>query len=92
MTAPWPCDDCGAPGVRNVFARGYCVAHLTELYRRFDTAVWGFNGIGLPTGPDLGDGFYDLACVACDAGWVGAAFTPCPWCQRKLAEILEKAS
>jgi hypothetical protein len=90
-TAPWPCSECGAPGIRNVYARGYCTPHLADLYRRLNPAVWLCNGIGLPAGPrpDHGDGYHNLQCVACEATWVGATFERCPWCLKALEQLTQ---
>lgn len=90
MTAPlWPCSKCGAPGVRNVFAVGYCAAHLGDLYRQFSPGVWKLRGVGVQAGPrrpDHGPEFVELECVACAAGWVGTLLDPCPWCE----EVVER--
>jgi hypothetical protein len=83
VSPPWPCSTCGAPGVRNVFARGYCAAHLSELYCKFSAEVWALDGIGLQSGarrPDHGPEMADLTCVACGAGWVGPLGERCSWC------------
>jgi hypothetical protein len=90
--APWPCSVCGAPGVRNVFARGYCATHLSELYRRFPAEVWAFDGVGLQAGchrPDHGPEYFELECIACGAGWVGALFERCPWCIELQLRMIE---
>ncbi len=93
-SAPWPCSTCGAPGVRNVFASGYCPAHLAELYRTFSPAVWKLQGVGVQDGPrrpDIGPEYAELRCVACDATWVGGLFERCPWCARQL-ELLQRCA
>ena len=91
MTAElWPCWKCGGAGSRNVGTRGYCGAHLAELFADFDPAVWSFNGVGLPCGrlrPELGAAVEDLQCVACSASWVGLAGDSCAWCRRS-SEVL----
>ena len=84
---PWPCTTCGAVGVRNVGTRGYCATHISDLYRSFAPQVWTV-GIGVLAGvarPEHGPEFHELACVACDATWVGPLFESCWWCERALA-------
>lgn len=90
MTAPWPCSTCFAPGVRNVFTRGYCARHLAELYRTFSPAVWTLRGAGVQAGPrrpDHGPEYVELECVACAASWVGTLLAPCPWCAEALTRM-----
>ncbi len=88
MTALWPCSTCGATGVHNVYASGYCGAHLNALYRTFRPEVWAGQGIGLQVGPrrpDYGPEYVELECSACcGATWTGALFETCPWCERRL--------
>ena len=63
----WPCHRCGAPGVKNLGARGWCGRHLAGLYARFDPAVFRLNGVGLPAGvnrPEYGPDACELRCVA----------------------------
>lgn len=83
----WPCDDCGADGVRNVGSRGYCSTHLAVLYRRFDKEAFIEGGVGLPDGkqqPEYGPGIEELRCVRCDATWSGLAGDTCWWCQQAI--------
>jgi len=85
--APWPCSTCGAPGVKNLGTKGYCAAHLTDLYRMFDVEVWNGRGIGLQAGPrrpDHGPEFAELECAVCSATWVGTLFEPCGWCEHTI--------
>lgn len=89
MTAPWPCDTCGAPGVRSFGTRSACAAHAAEFYRRLPGHVWCGVGIGLPTHAVDEDGFADLACVLCAATWRGAVFDVCGWCAKALADLRE---
>lgn len=77
---PWPCTTCEAPGVRNLGTEGFCAHHLTQLYTRFDPAVFALHGIGLPGHTSSP---HDLTCVACQATWTGTPGEPCPWCQRR---------
>jgi hypothetical protein len=81
----WPCHECGGRGVRNLGTRGYCSAHLSELYSRFDPTVFRLRGVGLQAGqlrPDYGEHYADLQCCACGATWVGVTGERCWWCQR----------
>lgn len=85
----WPCSTCGAPGARNIAARGACIAHAVEFYRQLPDHVWQLNGIGLPVAAVDGDGTALLECVACLAGWRAAPFTRCPWCRRACELLIE---
>lgn len=76
---PWPCNTCGAAGVRNVGTEGKCARHLAELYNTFNPTVFKLNGVGLP-GATTDD--QDLTCCACDATWTGPAGEPCYYCAR----------
>lgn len=90
---PWPCSTCGAAGVRNVYAAGYCGAHLNELYRTFRPEVWGGLGIGLQAGPrrpDFGPEYVDVECSACGATWIGPLFEACPWCADALERMRQR--
>ena len=83
----WPCAECGgtARGVRNLGSRGYCAAHLSELYSRFDPVVFGLSGVMVQAGrmrPDWGPAFCDVQCIACGATEVGIVGEACWWCQR----------
>ena len=85
MTPRWRCTECEGPGVRNLGSRGYCAAHLSELYSRFDAQVFGLQGIMIQAGrmrPDWGPAFCDVACVACGATACGIVGEACWWCQR----------
>ena len=87
---PWRCSTCGAPGIRNVFARGYCPAHLAELYRTFSPAVWKLQGVGVQDGPrrpEVGPEYAELICIACGATWIGALFERCDWCAEALERV-----
>jgi hypothetical protein len=91
VSAPWPCSQCGAPGFRNVYTRGYCVTHLAELYACFDRQVWDGQGVGVQAGvhrTDHGPAFYDLQCTLCGATWVGPLLDPCSWCAERAARDL----
>jgi hypothetical protein len=92
----WPCSECGAPGIRNLGARGYCMAHLTEVWRLIRPEVWltEGGGHGLPElmRPDHGEGFAELTCSCCGASWVGAAFARCPWCVALLERMRESSA
>lgn len=80
---PWPCHRCGAPGVRNLGADGWCATHLAALLATFDPVVFVPAGVGLPCGvvrPEFGPDMADLRCVACGAVWVGVAGEQCGWC------------
>jgi hypothetical protein len=79
----WPCDQCGAPGVRNIGTRGYCWVHAGELFARFTTFT-GMPGIGLPTGLADMPGVGRVQCSACEASWIGTIGESCDWCQRHL--------
>lgn len=95
LAVPWPCDTCGAPGIRNVGSRGYCGVHLTELYRKFAPEVFVMNGVGLQAGPmrpDWGPTFADLQCCACGAGWTGPIGESCWWCRRAHGVMLEHSA
>jgi len=79
--------------VKNMGTRGYCAAHLVDLYRRrIDPEIWmsAGGGIGLPelARPDVGEGFAELRCSACGATWVGAAFVRCSWCEDTIARMV----
>jgi hypothetical protein len=85
-TTPWPCDTCGAPGIRNLGTDGFCAEHLGVLYGRFDPVVLAMRGIGLPgssTDP------HDLTCAACEATWWGLPGEVCQWCARRHQHQLE---
>jgi hypothetical protein len=89
--ALWPCSTCGAPGVKNLAAHGYCSEHFADVLRSFDSAVFLAHGIGLQTGvlrPDWGPTFAELTCVACDASWVGQIGEACGWCARNRELIV----
>jgi len=91
MTPPWPCSQCGAPGFRNVYARGYCPTHLSQLYARFDPDIWDGQGIAVQAGghrPDHGPEYYDVTCTLCHATWVGRLLDDCTWCQDARARDL----
>ena len=84
---PLPCNECGAAGIRNLGADGYCGTHLAALYRGFDPVVWVDGGVGLPDGlqrPEYGPGIEDLACCRCGASWAGICGDACGWCQRSF--------
>jgi hypothetical protein len=56
------------------------------------------DGIGVQQGPlrpDWGDGWADLVCDRCGAGWTGIIGEPCWWCERTLelmrAEQVERS-
>ncbi|MEI6404083.1 MAG: hypothetical protein WCP59_18060 [Actinomycetota bacterium] len=82
----WPCDRCGAPGVRNVGTRGYCWSHSGELFARFTTFT-GMPGIGLPTGVADAPGVGRVRCSACEATWIGAPGESCDWCRRHVERL-----
>ena len=88
----WPCNTCGAEGVRNLGTEGFCATHLTRLYATFDPSVWALAGVGLVTGPprpDVGPALHDLTCNACGATWAGIPGDPCGWCQTSAERQLE---
>ena len=85
--APWPCSTCGAAGLRNIAALGFCPMHLCELYRSLSPEVWDGRGIGLLDGrrrPDYGPEYAELRCSLCSATWAGPVFDACPWCADRL--------
>lgn len=86
MVIPWPCNACGADGVRNIGARGYCARHLGELYGQFDSPVFDVVGVGLP-GRTMDD--TDLTCVRCGATWQGHVGESCAYCANQYAAQLE---
>ena len=80
MSVRWSCSECGGTGVRNLGTRGYCAAHLSELYSRFDPVVFGLNGVMIQAGkmrPDWGPAFCDVECVACATTEVGIVGEHC---------------
>ena len=88
----WPCTECGGPGVRNLGTKGYCGAHLSELYSRFDPVVFGLHGIMVQAGkmrPDWGPAFCDVECIACGATAVGIVGEHCWWCRRSHEIVCE---
>lgn len=89
MTAtPWPCTQCGQPGVRNLGTDGYCDAHLDALYDSFGPAVFGPIGIGRIIG-DGTNGHHQLGCRVCSATWIGPAGEQCWWCERTYVAMLQ---
>lgn len=89
---PWPCDTCGAPGVRNLGAHGHCAVHLAELYDRFDPAVFKMSGVGIQHGalaPEFGPTYAHLRCNACGATWAGVPGEVCRWCADALKRMHE---
>lgn len=83
MTALWPCR-CGAPGVQNLCAHGYCAHHLGELLESFDPSAFTLNGRWLQDGcmrPDHGEHYAECRCLACGAGAVAVIGSPCGFCE-----------
>jgi hypothetical protein len=87
MTQPWPCR-CGAAGVKNLAAYGYCAGCLTALYRRLSPAAFDGVGVGVAVSAvdELGD--FQLECVLCGASWWGRVGDRCKWCRAALARQL----
>lgn len=86
----WPCSTCGSLGVRNLGTRGYCGAHLSDLFRKLDERQFMLRGVGLLTGrerPEFGHGFAELECVHCLATWVGVPGDLCLWCEAVLRAL-----
>lgn len=91
-TQVWACHQCGDQGIRNLGVRGYCSAHLYDLFSKFDPAVFRHRGIGLQDGPlrpDYGNRYAELRCVACRAAWVGISGDACRWCARARFVMIE---
>jgi hypothetical protein len=85
-TTRWACCRCGAAGVRNLGAFGYCATHLAELFDQFDPATFSGNGVGLLTGRmlhEFGPLVGELTCNApdCGATWADIPGAACPWCR-----------
>lgn len=84
-TERWDCVECAGPGVRNLGTNGYCGAHLSQLYSRFDPLVFGLHGVMVQSGkmrPDFGPAFADCVCIACGATEVAIVGESCAWCLR----------
>jgi hypothetical protein len=85
MPAPWPCSACGAPGVKNLGRRGYCIRHLCAFVAKLPLKTFGGVGVGVPTPSDA----ELLACNLCSATWYGPALEHCPWCERAVETMLD---
>lgn len=83
MATPlWPCRRCGAPGVRNLCAYGYCAWHLVEIYATFKR-----QADPTTSAPRREPSRADLAFL--DEGPTVYGFVMCSSCQRVYADLDE---
>jgi len=84
-----PCR-CGAEATRTLGRFPHCEDCADDVIERCRmlSAPEGV-GVGVPglARSEYGRRAFDLRCSLCGAGWVGAAFEPCWWCERALARL-----
>jgi hypothetical protein len=73
----------------------YCDSCAEELLGGIRARVIGNesgSGYGreLRPRPDWGDGWADMSCSVCDAGWTGRPGSPCRWCQGRAVRRAEE--
>lgn len=89
MPIPWPCSACGAPGVKNLARRGYCIRHLTAFVNKLPLRTFDGIGVGVPISPADPVGDHPLRCNLCGAGWWGRPMARCHWCTSAVETMLE---
>lgn len=82
-----PCA-CGVEAVRTLGTIAYCGDCVEAILR----PLMASRGIAIAPYPEYGDGWYELRCRTCEAGWVGLDGDRCAWCAtREQNTVIDQA-
>jgi hypothetical protein len=83
-----PCA-CGVTAIRTLGTIAYCETCADALLR----PLMASRGIAIAPRPDWGDGWCELKCRTCEAGWVGIDGDACSWCAiREQNTVIDQAA